>query len=74
MIFVISIFVCAVATGSALPQDEDERGVTPVMRAVRDGEHKELKNLINKGADLNAKDPRGWTALYYALIRNDEKL
>lgn len=60
------------AAGSPLTQSDDEEGITPLMRAVRDGEHKELKELLKKGADLSARDPEGWTAMTYALLRDDE--
>jgi TonB family protein len=56
----------------ASPQsDGDEPSVTPLMRAVRDGESKAFKSLLKQRPDLNAKDSLGWTALYYAATRND---
>jgi TonB family protein len=49
----------------------EDPGVTPLMRAVRDGESKEFKSLLKRGADINARDSYGWSALYYAVTRND---
>jgi TonB family protein len=52
-------------------QPGDDPSVTPLMRAVRDGESKEFKSLLKRGADINAKDSYGWSALYYAVTRDD---
>jgi TonB family protein len=41
-------------------------GVTPLMRAAGRDEVDQLKALIASGADVNATDSSGWTALMYA--------
>ncbi|MEW6213102.1 MAG: TonB family protein [Acidobacteriota bacterium] len=52
---------------------QDEQGVTPLMRAVRDGQNDEVKKLLKQGVDLEARDSWGWTALIYAAVRGDER-
>ena len=46
----------------------DENGVTPLMRAMRiDGDTRAVRKLLNAGADVDAKDDDGDTALQYAF-------
>ena len=49
----------------------NEEGVTELMRAIRDGEEKTVKSLLKQTQDLSAKDSEGWTAITYAIIRDD---
>ncbi|MES2623646.1 MAG: ankyrin repeat domain-containing protein [Pseudomonadota bacterium] len=46
------------------------RGGTPLHYAVRSGKTKALATLVELGADLNAKDIDGLTALDHAMSRN----
>ena len=41
-------------------------GLTPLMYAAAYGSHEALEILLDKGADVKAKDPRDSTALHYA--------
>ena len=41
-------------------------GLTPLMYASAFGSHEALEILLDKGADVKAKDPRDSTALHYA--------
>ena len=41
-------------------------GLTPLMYAAAFGSHEALEILLDKGADVKAKDPRDSTALHYA--------
>lgn len=44
----------------------DEYGQTLLMHAVREGDIEKMANLIFSGADINAQDREGWTALMYS--------
>jgi TonB family protein len=48
----------------------DGDGITPLMRAARDGEVWKIRDLVQSG-DINAKDRYGWTALIYAAEKGD---
>lgn len=47
--------------------EKDENGVTLLMKAAKKGDVEKIRNLIYSGADVNAKDKEGWTALMYAV-------
>lgn len=49
----------------------DETGLTPLMQAARDGEDREIKSLLERGAKVNEPDRYGWTALNYAVAGLD---
>lgn len=52
--------------------EKDENGVTLLMKAAKKGDVEKIRNLIYSGADVNAKDKEGWTALMYAVrYQND---
>lgn len=52
-------------------QDETD-GRTVLMNAVVDGDPGFVSLLLNRGADVNVKDHRGYTALFHAIeTRND---
>ncbi|HEX4997353.1 MAG TPA: ankyrin repeat domain-containing protein [Terriglobia bacterium] len=69
------------ATGAAFPPTDffnlrtdtssPKPGVTDLMRASAKGDAAEVQRLLSAGADLNAQDASGWTALMYAA-RNDK--
>ncbi len=44
----------------------DERGDTPLLIAIRQGNHKLAKHLVNAGADVRVRDANGRTALQIA--------
>src|SRR5262249_55580232 len=41
-------------------------GLTPLMRASAKGDAEEIRRQLSSGADPNAQDSSGWTALIYA--------
>lgn len=46
-------------------------GITPLMMAAMLGKTKQIPGLITAGANIDAIDERGWTALMYAASRNE---
>jgi ankyrin repeat protein len=52
---------------SALLDERDAHGFTPLMWAAGDGDYAALQALVQAGADLNLQSPSGNTALHYAI-------
>lgn len=50
--------------------NETFNGMTPLMFAARYNKVEILKLLLEKGANTNAKDKKGFTALQYAQLSN----
>lgn len=48
------------------PNKADKNGRTLLMIASKNGDKKQISNLLYSGADVNLKDKEGWTALMYA--------
>src|SRR5688500_20182950 len=48
--------------------DEYSHGHTVLMRAALDGKTERVKELIDRGADINQRDDNGRTALMFAVI------
>jgi ankyrin repeat protein len=50
----------------------NNKGETPLMRAYQE---ENIIALLNKGADINARDKAGYTPLIHAIVnRNPEKV
>lgn len=61
-----------IAINAALAQNaeiniRDKQGKTPLMLAAYNGHEKAVKHLIDKKADKDALDPKGWSALACAV-------
>lgn len=50
----------------------DEEGKTPLMAAAGRGDLEAVRALLATGADVNAADAHGFTALYHACYNGDE--
>ena len=54
--------------------EKDQLGQTPLHLAMDGGKIEAIKFLVNKGADMNAKDNDKRTPLYYIEMRPNEEL
>jgi hypothetical protein len=62
------LFVVGVDHNNAWNVEIIDPEVTPLMHAVENGESAVVQRLIADGADVNAQDQRGWTALTHASL------
>jgi uncharacterized protein len=53
---------------AGMSPDVQDQGFTPLLEAARRGYSEMAQELIGGGADVNAKDPYGVTALMFSLI------
>jgi len=51
-----------------LIDNRDDSGVTQLMRAALAGDTRSVKDLLRRGADVNAQNLKGRTALMFAVI------
>jgi ankyrin repeat protein len=49
-------------------------GGTPLHRAARAGDTAKVRSLLARGADVNARDGVGWTALQVAAVQNHDDI
>lgn len=54
-----------------MERNDAERGITPLMRAAEFGDVSVVEKMVLAGADVNAKDENGWTALMYSAKESD---
>ena len=52
----------------------DEFGRTSLHYAANDGDGKTVRQLIARGADVNATDNKGWTPLHFGAQANSEEV
>ena len=53
------------------PSERDNRGETPLHKAVRRGHARSVRALLDSGADVDTLDGRGLTALHWLNGRGD---
>ncbi len=51
-----------------------DHGMTPLMFAISKGHEQMIGELLNRGANINAKDPSGMRIIHYACINNNINL
>ena len=71
--FLLLIPSAAFAQEGAL-RGAGERGLPALVAAVQDSRLDLVKKLAAKGADVNAADKEGHTALFHAVSQGDEKI
>jgi hypothetical protein len=49
-------------------------GAESLFSAIRNGDHSQVQRLLRNGADVNAAEVDGTTALMHAAIESDEKM
>jgi ankyrin repeat protein len=57
----------------ALVSQKDKDGDQPLHLAAKRGETAIIKQLLEAGADVNAKGAKGWTPLHYAGASDDKE-
>lgn len=55
------------------PDQRDKKGRTKLMNVCLEGKIETAKDLLNSKADVNARDPDGWTALMFASRFSDSE-
>ena len=53
-------------------ENRDRFGMTSLHHAVIRGDMAAIKDLIEKGAEIDARDNYGWTPLHWAVFKQDE--
>ncbi|KAJ2898981.1 hypothetical protein MKZ38_003550 [Zalerion maritima] len=62
------------AAGQVDMDEKDKAECTPLLYAARSGEHKIVKFLLSKRANINISDRDGWTPLRHAAVQGHRKV
>src|SRR5882757_8818807 len=66
-VFALSLLPSIAVAAEAKSETRNEDGWTPLMRAAAYGTAAEVRELLKKGSDPNAKNASGATALLFAI-------
>jgi len=68
LILVVALLITIVGCTTISKIQEERVGIEPQVffQSVKSGDYAEVKRLIGEGADVNAQNSEGWTALMLA--------
>jgi ankyrin repeat protein len=70
---VFVLFFCSSSLTAQSRFDADD-GITTLMRAARDGDDKAFNKALRRRPNVDVQDVYGWTALTYAVVRDEEEM
>jgi uncharacterized membrane protein YvbJ len=76
LILVLAVLIIVGSCATTPKTQEEKEGVPDkvFLQAVKSGDYAEVKKLIGEGADVNAQDNDGWTALMLASDQENPEI